>query len=195
MAACTICALFALLYLIIWLRTRHFIRTIDEVEVVEYTLVLGAGLEKNGEPSDILKDRIEKSVELFKSGKTQYLVMSGSSLRGKDEPGAMQFMAHFLGVPQSALLIDRKGISTFHSCANLKSQYNPEKVIIISQRYHLTRSLFFQRLLGVEAVGVPADIYHFSFYKKAYWLFREFIALPYNLGKLILFLFKVRTHL
>lgn len=177
----------ALLYLFIWLRTKHNIHSIEEVKPTEYALVLGAGLKKNGDPSDILKDRVYKAANLYKANKVQYLVMSGSHLRGKDEPGAMQTLVLNLGVPKSAIRIDRNGISTIHSCRNIKNDLNPAKVIVVTQYYHLPRSLYLQSLFGVQAIGIPADIYKFSFYKKAYWFFREFFALPYNLIKYICF--------
>lgn len=181
--------LLVLFYFFIWLRTRRYILSLEEVQATKYALVLGAGLEKNGEPSDILKDRVLKAARLYKANKAQYLIMSGSVMKGKDEPGAMQTMALSLGVPQSAILLDRNGISTFHSCTNLKSQFNPANVTIITQYFHLPRSLFFQRLLGIQAFGLPADIYKFAIYKKAYWLLREFFALPYNIGKYLIHFF------
>jgi vancomycin permeability regulator SanA len=187
----TICAglflLLVMLYTVIWLQSRHYIRSLDEVEPAEYVLVLGAGLEINGAPTDILKDRVEKSVILYKANIVKSLIMSGSNFRGKDEPGAMQSMAIALGVPQSAILVDRQGISTIHSCINLKNRFDPENVIIVTQYFHLPRAIFLQRMLGIQAIGIPADIYKFSLYKKGYWLFREFFALPYNLIKYIIY--------
>ena len=180
---CSIFGLLLLTYAIILLVYRKHILTFNHAPKAEYALVLGAGLEKNGKPSDILMDRIVTSVNLYKAGKAHYLVMSGSYRKNYDEPGAMQSAALELGVPSSAILLDRSGISTFNSCMTIKEKYNPEVVLIVSQQFHLPRSIMLQMLLGIKAFGIPAENYQFSFYKNAFWYFREILAMPYNFIK------------
>lgn len=162
-----------------------------QIENFEYALVLGAGLEKNGQPSDILMDRIVSAMDIFNTHKVKILIMSGSQRRDYDEAGAMQKAAVSHGIPGAAILVDRSGNSTFQSCLFVRNELNPSKVVIITQAFHLPRSILLQRLLGVEAYGISANNFSFSVLKKAFWYSREFFALPYNLLKYLIYLIKV----
>ena len=174
------------LYISMLFSYRKYILKIQQLDKYKYALVLGAGLEKDSSPSDILMDRITTAIDLYHAKKADYLVMSGS----KGEPDAMVSAALSYDIPESVLLIDKKGNSTFNSCLNIRETYSPSSVLIVSQSFHLPRALMLQRLLGVEAFGVSAHNYHFSLFKKAYWTLREVFALPYNLLKYSFFLIK-----
>ncbi len=177
-------------YIIFYISTQKYIFKISEISKFKYALVLGAGLERNGKPSEILVDRLMTAVDLFHAQKVDYLVMSGSTRENYNEPEAMISAARGYGVPDTVLFSDGYGNSTLDSCINLKKNYSPSSVLIISQNFHLPRALLLQRLLGVEAFGIAAQNHHFSIIKKSYWNLREVFALPYNLLKYSLFLIK-----
>jgi vancomycin permeability regulator SanA len=150
-------------------------------------MILGAGLEKNGKPSDILMDRIQTGVSLYQKGKVEYLIMSGSCRKNYDEPEAMRTAAINLGIPAQAILLDQKGVSTLDSCITIKEKIAPEQILVVSQFFHLPRAIMLQTLLGIKTIGIQANIYHFSRYKKVYWYFRELLSIPYNLFKYLLY--------
>jgi len=177
-------------YLVIYFHNKKHIVNIHQLSHVHYALVLGAGLKKNGRPSDILMDRVLSAIELFQAGKVDYLIMSGAAREGKDETAAMAAAALDRGIPREAILLDRHGISTFESCLNYLQEYAPEKLVIVTQAFHLPRAIQLQRLLGIEACGYAAHIYRFSFYKVAYWYLREVLAMPFNLLKFVNYLFR-----
>ena len=170
------------IYALIYLDTRQYILDKGQLEHYRYCMVLGAGLEKDGRPTDILMDRVSTAVELYKSKKVGQLVMSGAHRRAYDEPGAMQAAAIARGIPDSVIVLDSKGISTLDSCLNFKNAFEGE-VLIVTQAFHLPRAVFLARKLGLSAFGAPACIYRFSWYKQAYWQAREILALPYNILK------------
>ena len=169
-------------YLLIYLNTRQYILKRDQAGHYPYCLVLGAGLEKDGRPTDILMDRVCTAVELFKSQQVKQLIMSGTCRESYDEPGAMQAAATERGVPASAMRLDPQGISTLDSCLNFKKVFGGE-LVIVTQAFHLPRAIFLARRLDLPAFGVAACIYHFSWYKQTYWQAREILAIPYNLLK------------
>jgi len=181
------CVFFFLLYIFMHYYANHYLLKPDRIDFFDYALVLGAGLEKDGKPSDILLDRILTAVNLYKKRKVGLLVMSGSVKAGYDEVQAMKATAIKMGVPPCAIRLDRRGISTFHSCINLVKVFAPQTVLIVSQKFHLPRAIFLQRLLGVKAFGIPADNIRFSFLKIILWSMREFFSIPYNAFKILLF--------
>ncbi len=185
--------LVTLLYIIVYLNTRQYILEQQTTGHFQFCLVLGAGLEKNGLPSDILMDRVCTAVKLIENRKVDYLIMSGSRRRGYDEPEAMKAAALAAGIPESKVRIDPKGVSTLDSCENINEEYKPDSILIVTQLFHLPRSIYLARRLGIKAFGFPANIYRFSWHKRAFWHVREFFALPYNFVKLAIYSHKTET--
>jgi SanA protein len=177
------------IYVFIYLNARQYILRGKITGHYSNCLVLGAGLEKDSLPTDILTDRVCAAAKLYKNGQVDQLIMSGARRDAYDEPGAMRTAALALGLPKSAILLDFEGISTLDSCLNFKDTYGSE-LVIVTQAFHLPRAVFLARKLGLPAYGIAAHIYRFSWDKQAYWQTREILAMPYNLVKLFVYLVK-----
>ncbi len=113
-------------------------------------LVLGAGLNRDGTPGEMLTDRVNAAVGLYRAGKVQSLLMSGAN----GEPAAMQRYAVGQGVPASSITQDDAGTNTSASCRN--AALHLASVIVVTQAYHLPRSLYLCNSLGLAAVGYVA---------------------------------------
>lgn len=184
-------SLLVIIFGIIFIFSKQYILNGSSDFHFRYALVLGAGLENSSEPSDILLDRVMTAIQLYKTGKIDFLIMSGAAKKEKNEVAVMASVAEANGVPSAAIILDGCGFSTFESCRNFKSYYAPASVLLISQLFHLPRAISIQRLVGdVQAYGYAARIFHFSFLKTSYWYLREVIAIPYNFIKYLLFLLK-----
>jgi SanA protein len=176
------------------LHTRNKIFLIDSAHFCKYTLILGAGIEKNGFPTDILADRVETGVNLLKGKKTDLLILSGSSkIKEFSEPESMKSLALSLGVNESRLVLDFNGKTTFDSCLNLKYFTDKDQITIVTQAFHLPRAIFLAEITGYKAIGVAANIYKFSTYKNLYWLFREIFAFINNLIKILIYRSQTKT--
>ena len=55
--------------------------------------------------------------------------------------------------------MDHAGFSTYESIYRAKKIFEADKIIIVTQKYHLYRALYVADKLGVEAYGVASD-YH-----------------------------------
>ena len=129
-------------------------------EEIDCILVLGCGVKPDGNPSDMLADRIRRGVELYQAGAAPKLLMSGDHGREEyNEVGTMKKIAVGEGIPDSDVFMDHAGFSTYESMARARDVFGAKKVLIVSQRYHLYRAVYIARALGLEAYGVPAD-YH-----------------------------------
>jgi SanA protein len=181
-------AILAGYYLVLLIQSKRYILNIQDIDHFKYALVLGAGLEKDNRPSDILMDRVLAAVQLYQNHKVDYLIMSGAARKGKDETTAMTATAMAHGVPPSAILQDNQGFSTFESCRNVLRDRAPANLLIVSQAFHLPRAITLQRWLGIPTYGYAARIYHFSIYKIAIWALREACAMPFNLLKYLIYL-------
>lgn len=84
--------------------------------------------------------------------------MSGDHGReGYDEVNAMKQYAMVAGVPSSDVFMDHAGFSTYESMYRAKEIFQAQKVVIVSQEYHLYRAIYIAQALGLDAYGVAAD--------------------------------------
>ncbi len=140
-------------------------------------LVLGAGLNRDGSPGVVLQDRVRTAVDLYFAGSVEKILMSGdNSSVYYDEPGAMKAYALLLGVPESDIVLDFAGRRTYDSCYRARAIFGLEKVVIVTQSFHLPRSLFLCNALGIEATGVTADDAHYRLSSYTFWWVREILA-------------------
>ena len=133
-----------------------------KIEGADCILVLGCLVKPDGTPSDMLHDRLLTATEVYnimkQAGNGAPLLMSGDSgTAGYDEVGAMRDFAVSAGVGEE-ILLDPAGFSTYESVLRAKELYGAEKIVIVTQSYHLHRALFIAEALGVEAYGVSADV-------------------------------------
>ena len=149
--------------------------TAEEATDADCILVLGCGVREDGSPSLMLRDRLEKGIELYEAGTAPKLLMSGDHGRKDyDEVNLMKSYAMGKGVPSEDIFMDHAGFSTYDSMYRARDIFCAEKVIVVSQEYHLYRALYLAEKLGLEAYGVPAQDVNYR--GQAYREFREMLA-------------------
>ena len=153
------------------------IKTAETVEKSRVAIVFGAGLQRDGTPSPVLKDRVAAAVQLYFDGKVDKLLMSGDNrFVDYNEPGAMKAYAISLGVPEDDIVLDYAGRRTYDTCYRASHIFGVTDAILVTQRYHLPRALFTCNGLGLKAVGVPADLQYYRKYSRLVWNTRELPA-------------------
>ena len=157
--------------------TADKILTAEEAaeQVADCILVLGCGVREDGTPSLMLRDRLETGIALYEAGAAPKLLMSGDHGRKEyDEVNLMKKYAVERDIPSADIFMDHAGFSTYESMYRAKDIFCAEKVIVVSQRYHLPRALYVAEKLGLEAYGVPAQ--EVEYRGQAYREFRETLA-------------------
>lgn len=125
-------------------------------------LVLGCGVREDGTPTWMLEDRVLTAVELYKAGAAPKILMSGDHGRvSYDEVNVMKDLAMEKGVPSEDIFMDHAGFSTYESMYRAGAIFQAERAVVVTQEYHLYRSLYDAEKLGLEAVGVSADRRHY----------------------------------
>ena len=133
-----------------------------ELENTDCVLVLGAGV-RDGNPTPMLRDRLITGISLYKSGAAPKIIMSGDHGREDyDEVNVMKSYAVENGVPDGDVFMDHAGFSTYDSVYRAKAVFEADSIIIVTQKYHLYRALYIAERLGVNAVGVSADLDDYS---------------------------------
>jgi SanA protein len=107
----------------------------------------------------MLRDRVETAVQLYEAGKVEKLIMSGDNrFEDYNEPDRMTEYAISRGVPAKDIQPDYAGRRTYDTCYRAKVIFGVTSAVLVTQNFHLPRALFICRNLGIEAVGVVADI-------------------------------------
>lgn len=119
-------------------------------------VVLGCGLDDDGQPSWALRARVHAAVRLWSAGVAPRLVTTGGVGRGGvSEADAAATLARSLGVPDGAITIERTSTSTEENASHAAALVEADDVIIVSDAYHVTRArlVFARHFTRVAAVG------------------------------------------
>ena len=178
-----LCLVFAQIPLLInayiYKYSSAYILTVEEVAENNFdcVLVLGAGVRGNS-PTPMLEERLNKGIEIYNTGSTNRLLMSGDHGRTDyDEVNVMKNFAINEGVVAEEVFMDHAGFSTYESMYRAKDIFKAKKIVIVTQKYHLYRAIYDARKLGLDAYGVAADgQYNYSASVRAYNNTREALA-------------------
>ncbi len=141
----------------------------DTERQIDAVLVLGAQVKPDGSLSKMLKERLDTGISIYKAGLTDRMIMSGDHRRDDyDEVNAMKSYAMEQGVPSECIFMDHAGFSTYESMYRAKEIFEAEKLIVVTQEYHMYRALYDAKALGIEAKGVTCDtkVYSGDKYRK-----------------------------
>src|SRR5574341_622592 len=150
---------------------------VEAAPTARVAIVFGAGLTRSGQPTPVLRDRVETAAQLYFAGKAEKLLMSGGSrFDNRNEPEAMRQYAVQLGVPLEAIVLDPAGQSTYDTCYRARAVFGLNSALLVTQSFHLPRALFLCNALGIKAAGVQAANRRYWPLMLAIWNVREQFA-------------------
>ena len=133
-------------------------RELAALEDVDCVLVLGCGVRNDGTPTDMLADRIKVGIRAYETGVSDRLLMSGDhSRKDYDEVNAMKAIAVESGIEADNVFCDHAGFSTYESMYRASDIFGADRIVIVTQSYHLPRAIYDAQKLGIEAYGISAD--------------------------------------
>lgn len=129
-----------------------------KLEDVDCIVVLGCQVREDGSLSHMLRDRLLTALEVYEAGAAPKLLMSGDhGQKEYDEVNAMKSFAMENGIPSGNIFMDHAGFSTYETVYRAKEIFGADKVVIVTQEYHLYRALYIAERMDMEAWGVAAD--------------------------------------
>lgn len=130
---------------------------------VDCIIVLGCQVRSDGSLSGMLNDRLTQGVTLYHNGVAPKMIMSGDhGQTNYDEVNAMKRFAIENDVPSADVFMDHAGFSTYETVYRAKEIFQAQKVVIVTQEYHLYRALYIAEKMGLDAYGVSADLHSYS---------------------------------
>jgi len=158
-----------------WRYDRQVITDITAAPQRPVAIVFGAGISQSGQLSPMLRDRMDTAIALYRAGAVRKLLVSGDNrFVDYDEPGRMYDYAVARGIPAADVVRDFAGRRTYDTCYRAKAIFGVDQAILVTQRFHLPRAMYTCNALGLDAVGVAADIYLYR--SEGYYRLREIPA-------------------
>ncbi len=137
--------------------TAKFIYSAEDVPRSEAAMVLGASVTSTGILSPVLRERADRAIELYHAGKVGKVLVTGdNSTLSHNEVNPVGNYLVAAGIPQADIFLDHAGFDTYSSMYRAREVFRARSLIIVTQGFHLPRSLYVARRLGIEAYGVPA---------------------------------------
>jgi len=134
----------------------------DEVHSADAIVVLGAA-QYNGNPSPVLKARLDQANYLFNEGLADTLIVTGGKQEGDrfTEAQAAHMYLEEQGVPADRILEEEEGSTTYESLqqvAEIAEEQGIDSVLLVSDPLHSERIKRMAHDLGFEeAYSSPAS--------------------------------------
>ncbi len=189
-------ALFALTWVAVWwmqgwqYRAHHALRPI--MPPVDAVIVLGGGMDPDGELNIIGRARVGSAVALLERGDAAHAIFTGFGCgRGDDgcsEAAPMRARAVAQGADPGRLIVEPDARTTLENLAlsfAIAEDRGFQRLAVLTDAFHLTRAAALARLFGREVVPVAAagGLYALPPAEQFPLLLREALAWWYNLGK------------
>jgi SanA protein len=131
----------------------------EEAPTAQCAIVLGARVSSDGTLYAMTADRLDVAIRLYELGKVDKLLISGDhGTTAYDEVNAMLEYALERGVPEEDLFTDHAGFDTYDTMYRARDVFMVETALVVTQSYHLPRAVYTARALGLDAIGVGADL-------------------------------------
>lgn len=152
--------------------TKTAIVGADRVDAAPVIVVLGAGIHADGTPTEILADRLETALELYRAGRAPRILCSGDHGRvSHDEVGVMARYLEDRGVASEDIFLDHAGFDSWNTVTRAHRVFGVTRAIFVTQGYHLPRVLWTATHEGIAAQGVAADRHRYPMH--AWYAVRE----------------------
>ena len=155
--------------------SRYYV-SMKEAPKADAIFVLGAGV-RDGKPTLALADRLDNAVQLYKAGKSDRIIVSGdNSTEYYNEVSVMKKYLTQKGIKKEAIYCDYAGFNTYDSMYRAREIFEISSVLIATNEFHMRRSLYIARRLGLEAYGYPTIDKIHIYDVRGTLLEREFLA-------------------
>lgn len=151
--------------IIIYLETKPYIYN-DTVDApnAKVALIPGAAIFQDGALSSIFIDRVDMAIKLYEAKMVSKILVSGdNSTVNHNEVNPVRLYLISKGIPDQDIFLDHAGFDTYSTMYRARDIFGVTSVLIVTQSFHLPRSVFIARHLGITAYGVNADVGHILF--------------------------------
>ncbi len=140
---------------------------VEELGETKVGLVLWALVYSDGSPSPVLADRLIQAYNAYKAWKIEKIIVSGDNWREcYNEPENMEKYLVSLGVDKNDIYLDYAWFDTYDSFYRAKEIFGVKELVVFTQNYHLSRSIYIWNKLWMKTVGVKSDLREYYYMKQ-----------------------------
>ena len=131
-------------------------RSIADAPTADAVLIPGASVVRGG-LSPVFAARAQLALDLYRAKKVPRILISGDIEENYDEVTPVKDFLIANGVPADVIFLDAQGFDTYSSMYRARWVFGAKKLIVVSQDFHLPRTIFVARSLGIDAYGLVAS--------------------------------------
>jgi vancomycin permeability regulator SanA len=129
----------------------------DTGNSADCAVVLGAAIRADGQPAEVLRERLDRAVQLYRDQKVANIIVSGADhVEGHNEADGMAAYLKSHGVPAKAIIEDHGGTNTdgtARGTAKIMRDHHFKSVMIVTHYYHITRTKMALKREGVTGIS------------------------------------------
>ncbi|WP_026117814.1 SanA/YdcF family protein [Nocardiopsis alkaliphila] len=117
-------------------------------------VVLGAAAWSEG-PSPLLARRLDLAVRLMDEGRVDRILVSGDNreVSNRETDTMTRYLVEH-GIPAERIEADPYGYRTWDTCVRVRNRYGVDAATMVTQSFHLPRTVALARAAGIDALGV-----------------------------------------
>ena len=107
---------------------------------------------------------MDTAIKLYELKKVSKIIVSGdNSAAGYNEVNPVRIYLLNKGVLDQDIFLDHAGFNTYSAMYRARDVFKVSSALVVTQSFHLPRSVFLARELGIDAHGVNVDVGHILF--------------------------------
>lgn len=174
----------------------HYLRVETPLQPTCAIVVLGGGLEGNGQAGVSTRKRVAFGVYLHKIGLGRWLIVSGGDEQsGACEARVMRQLAMQSGISKQSIIAESASQNTYENAVCtaqiLRDRQLGAEVILVTSPYHMRRACLCFAKQGVQVLPAPvpaSEVYEYGFYQNL----RNMRLLGHELAALVYYRFSQR---
>jgi uncharacterized SAM-binding protein YcdF (DUF218 family) len=167
----------------VWAASRR-----DDARVVDAIVVLGAA-QYDGEPSPVLRARLDHAATLYRRRLAGTVVVTGGRQPGdrfSEAHASARYLTDRKGVPEAAVLWEPYGRTTWEqlaSVARFLERRGMREVVLVSDPFHSARAAAIAGERGLDATVSPTRASPISGVQQVPYLLKEAVAV--GIGRIV----------
>lgn len=140
----------------VWLASRSTYGSVTLADGQERAAVVLGAAQYNGEPSPVLRARLDEAAELYETDQVTLVVVTGGRQPADvttEAKTGYDYLRERSGIPDEQLRLEVQGGSTYESLAATARFLRKEevrRVVLVTDRYHAKRSMLIAREVGLD---------------------------------------------
>ncbi|MBQ0033702.1 MAG: YdcF family protein [Bacteroidales bacterium] len=127
----------------------------EDLPASQWGILFGTG--RNRRANEYYDSRLAAAIELYQTGKISFVFISGENLhKDYQEVDSMYQAMLAIGVPPERIVCDTAGRDTYSTLLHARELADTTRVILISQRFHNERALYYAEQMQIDALAYNA---------------------------------------